>query len=66
MTPAGLAAFEARKAEKSGVYTYENRSRQLSAEYEQQFRANKKAWEFFQLQASCYQRTACGWVMTAK
>jgi uncharacterized protein YdeI (YjbR/CyaY-like superfamily) len=64
--PAGLAAFEARQAEKSGVYTYENRPRQLSAEYEQQFRANDQAWEYFQSQAPYYQRTACAWVMTAK
>jgi uncharacterized protein YdeI (YjbR/CyaY-like superfamily) len=63
MMPAGLAAF---KAKKSGVYTYENRPRQLSAEYEKKFRAKKKAWEFFQSQAPSYQRTACGWVMTAK
>ena len=64
--PAGLAAFEARTAEKSSVYTYENRPQQLSAEYEKQFRANKPAWEFFQSQAPYYQRTACAWVMTAK
>jgi uncharacterized protein YdeI (YjbR/CyaY-like superfamily) len=66
MMPAGLAAFEARKAEKSGVYTYENRPQQLSAEYEKKFRANKPAWTYFQAQAPYYQRTACGWVMTAK
>jgi uncharacterized protein YdeI (YjbR/CyaY-like superfamily) len=64
--PAGLAAFEARTAEKSGIYTYENRPQQLSAEYEKKFRANKKAWAFFQSQAPYYQRTACGWIMTAK
>jgi uncharacterized protein YdeI (YjbR/CyaY-like superfamily) len=64
--PAGLAAFEARTAEKSGVYTYENRPQQLIAEYEKLFRANKQAWEFFQSQAPYYQRTACSWVMTAK
>jgi uncharacterized protein YdeI (YjbR/CyaY-like superfamily) len=66
VTPAGLAAFEARKTEKSGIYSYENHPQQLSAEYEKQFRANKKAWEFFQSQAPYYQRTACGWVMSAK
>ena len=64
--PAGLAAFEARKPEKSGVYSYENRPRRLDAAYEKKFRANKKAWEFFQSQAPYYQRTACAWVMTAK
>jgi uncharacterized protein YdeI (YjbR/CyaY-like superfamily) len=66
MAPAGLAAFEARTAEKSGVYSYENRPRQLTAEYEKTFRANAKAWEYFQSQAPHYQRTACAWVMTAK
>jgi hypothetical protein len=55
-----------RAAEKSGVYSYENRPRQLSAGYEKQFRANKQAWELFQIQAPYYQRTVCAWVMTAK
>jgi uncharacterized protein YdeI (YjbR/CyaY-like superfamily) len=64
--PAGLAAFEARTAAKSGVYTYENRPRQLPPEYEKIFRKNKPAWAFFQSQAPYYQRTACGWVMSAK
>jgi uncharacterized protein YdeI (YjbR/CyaY-like superfamily) len=63
---AGLAAFEARKAEKSGVYSYENRPRQLSAEYEKIFRTNKQAWAYFQSQAPYYRRTASAWVMTAK
>jgi hypothetical protein len=66
MGPACLAAFQAHKAEKSGVYSYENRPRHLSAEYEQKFRAKKQAWEFFQSQAPYYRRTACAWVMTAK
>jgi hypothetical protein len=61
-----LAAFEARQTEKSGVYSYENRTRRLSAEYEKIFRANKQAWAYFQAQAPYYQRTACAWVMTAK
>lgn len=48
MWPAGLAAFQARKQEKSGVYSYENRPRRLSAEYEKKFHANNKAWVYFQ------------------
>jgi uncharacterized protein YdeI (YjbR/CyaY-like superfamily) len=64
--PAGLAAFEARTAEKSGIYTYENRPQKLAPKYEKKFRANKPAWEYFQSQAPYYQRTACGWVMSAK
>jgi uncharacterized protein YdeI (YjbR/CyaY-like superfamily) len=66
MTPSGLVAFEARKAEKSGVYTYENRPQQLSPEYEKIFRKNKPAWEYFQSLAPHYRRTTCGWVMSAK
>jgi uncharacterized protein YdeI (YjbR/CyaY-like superfamily) len=66
MGPAGLATFEARKAEKPGVYSYENRLRQLNAEYEKRFRANKKAWAYFQARAPYYRRTASAWVMTAK
>jgi uncharacterized protein YdeI (YjbR/CyaY-like superfamily) len=66
MTPAGLAAFQAHQQEKSGVYSYENRPRQLDAKYEKKFRANKTAWDFFQSQAPYYRRTASAWVMTAK
>jgi uncharacterized protein YdeI (YjbR/CyaY-like superfamily) len=48
------------------VYAYENRPQELSTEYEKQFRANMKAWEYFQSQAPHYRRTTCGWVMSAK
>lgn len=43
VTPVGLAAFQARKQEKSGVYSYENRPRQLDAVYKKKLRANEKA-----------------------
>jgi uncharacterized protein YdeI (YjbR/CyaY-like superfamily) len=33
---------------------------------ERTFRANKKAWTFFQAQAASYQRTAIWWVVSAK
>ncbi len=64
--PAGLAVFETRQPEKSGVYTYENRHQPLSPEYEKRLRANPQAWEYFQAQAPHYRHTVCGWVMTAK
>src|SRR4051812_13488061 len=51
MRPAGLKAFAQRSDEKSGIYAYEQRqSAQLDAASEQQFRANQKAWDFFQSQ----------------
>ena len=47
MKPAGIAAFEKRKENKSRVYAYENEAKQFSGEFEKRFKANKKAWEFF-------------------
>jgi uncharacterized protein YdeI (YjbR/CyaY-like superfamily) len=66
MRPAGLKAFEERREEQSGIYAYEQENAELTAAYEQQFRANKKAWDFFQAQAAWYQRTATWWVISAK
>src|SRR5437588_6417115 len=47
MQPAGREAFERRREEKSAIYAYENEVRTLNAEHEKKFRANNKAWEFF-------------------
>ena len=67
MHPAGLKAFKLLKSEKSAIYSYEQRqSAQLEAAREKQFRANKKAWDFFQAQAPWYRRTAAFWVVSAK
>jgi uncharacterized protein YdeI (YjbR/CyaY-like superfamily) len=67
MRPAGLRAFEERTAEKSGIYAYEQKNAaEFDAASEQQFRANKQAWDFFQAQAAGYRRTAIWWVISAK
>jgi uncharacterized protein YdeI (YjbR/CyaY-like superfamily) len=67
MRPAGIAAFEARVEANSGIYAYEQRQTvALEDEYEQQFRANQAAWEFFQHQPAGYRRTAIWWVVSAK
>jgi uncharacterized protein YdeI (YjbR/CyaY-like superfamily) len=67
MRPAGLKAFEARKGDKTGIYAYEQRKNaKLTPAYEKQFRANKRAWEFFQSQPRWYQRTASYRVISAK
>lgn len=66
MQPPGIKAFEARDPAKSGVYLYENQARELSADLEERFKADPKAWEFFRSQAPSYQRTIKGWVMAAK
>jgi uncharacterized protein YdeI (YjbR/CyaY-like superfamily) len=67
MRPAGLKIFERRVEEKSGVYSHEQRHLvQLDEAFEQQFRANQAAWDFFQAQPPGYRRTAIWWVVSAK
>jgi uncharacterized protein YdeI (YjbR/CyaY-like superfamily) len=58
MQPAGLKAFEGATAQPR-KYSYEQRNRaQFPAPDEKRFRANRKAWEFFQSQPPWYRRTA--------
>lgn len=65
--PAGLAAFERRRAERSGTYSYENRARAaLSAEEAAAFRAVRGAWEFFSTQPPSYRKTAIWLLVSAK
>jgi len=67
MRPAGLDAFARREAARSQIYAYEQRSEAaLDDAAERAFRANAKAWTFFQAQPPWYRRTAIYWVMTAK
>lgn len=67
MRPAGLEAFERRTDQRSAIYSYEQRTKpKLDAEAERSFRANKKAWAFFQGQPPSYRRAATWWVISAK
>ena len=66
MQPAGLRAFEHRRDEKSAIYAYENEARTLSADDEKKFRANKKAWDFFNAQPPGYRRLTIYWITSAK
>lgn len=65
MRPAGLAAFEQRPAENS-KYSYEREHAELTPAQKKQFRANSRAWEFYQAQAPWYRRTSSWWVISAK
>ncbi|MFA5420285.1 MAG: YdeI/OmpD-associated family protein, partial [Bacteroidales bacterium] len=60
------ASFRLRKENKSASYTYETGGTKLSAEFEQKFKTNQKAWSFFQTMSPSYQRIANRWVMSAK
>jgi uncharacterized protein YdeI (YjbR/CyaY-like superfamily) len=66
MQPEGLQAFEKRDEKRSGVYSFERKNPQLGKEFEKKFKANKKAWEFFNSKAPWYKRTSTHWVISAK
>jgi hypothetical protein len=66
MRPAGLEAFRARTAERSRVYSFETKPRDLAPAYARRLKANRAAWTFFQAQPPWYRRTSQFWVMSAK
>ena len=67
MTPAGLAAFEARSDDRSALYSYEQRrAAELELEQQARFEAAADAWAWFQAQAPSYRRAAIHWVVSAK
>jgi uncharacterized protein YdeI (YjbR/CyaY-like superfamily) len=66
MTRPGLAAFAARTANRTGIYSFEQAPRKLAPEYLALFRANTVAWTYFQARPPWYQRTSSFWVMSAK
>lgn len=66
MRPSGRKAFEARVENRSGVYSYEQRSAELDGDYGEEFRRNEEAWRFFQAQPASYRKAANWWVLSAK
>jgi uncharacterized protein YdeI (YjbR/CyaY-like superfamily) len=67
MLPAGIAAFEARTAERSGIYSFEQATEPaLAAPDEARLRADPVAWAAFQAQPAWYRRAATWWVVSAK
>lgn len=66
MHEVGLRAFAARDAVSSKRYSFEERPSKLDPASLKAFRANRRAWTFFQAQAPWYQRTSIFWVMDAR
>lgn len=64
--PAGLKAFAARKENRSGIYSYEQRPAQMVEPYLGKLKRNKAAWEFFQAQPAGYRKQMNWWVVSAK
>ena len=66
MQAAGLSSFEKRIESKSKIYSYEKDEVEFTPDFKKQFKANKKAWEYFQSFASSYRKVSTHWVMSAK
>ena len=66
MQPAGLLAFANRRDNKSGIYSYEERTEHLPESYLSQMRKQPSAWKFFHAQPPSYRKTAVWWVVSAK
>jgi uncharacterized protein YdeI (YjbR/CyaY-like superfamily) len=66
MHAAGIAAYEQRDPKRTGIYAFENAPREISAEYEKEFRKTKGAWEYFQTYPPYLKKTVSYWVMSAK
>jgi uncharacterized protein YdeI (YjbR/CyaY-like superfamily) len=66
MTPAGLAAWEARGVANETGYGYTRHDAELPPEYEAVLRATPGAGEFWDAQPPGYRRIAASWVVRAK
>jgi uncharacterized protein YdeI (YjbR/CyaY-like superfamily) len=66
MQPAGLEAFAARIENKSGIYSYEQRSTELNEPYAKRLKKNKAAWNFFRTQPPSYRKMIGWWIISAK
>jgi uncharacterized protein YdeI (YjbR/CyaY-like superfamily) len=66
MQPAGWKAYELRKENRSGIYSYEQRSSELEEKYARKLKRNKAAWKFFQAQPPSYRKLMNWRVVSAK
>lgn len=67
MQPAGLAAYAARTAEKSGVYAFERaQPAALAADELHAFKREATAWHYFESTPPGYRNVVLHWVISAK
>jgi uncharacterized protein YdeI (YjbR/CyaY-like superfamily) len=67
MRPPGIAAYERRRDDRTGTYSFERaQDARLERGQERRFKGDRKAWEWFQSQAPSYRRAALHWVTSAK
>jgi uncharacterized protein YdeI (YjbR/CyaY-like superfamily) len=66
MQPAGLRAFKAHDGKKARALSDMRKNARLTRGEEADFRANRKAWAFFELQPPGYRKLAAWFVVSAK
>ena len=66
MQSAGLTAFEVRRENRSGTYSYEQRPTEFDEPYLSLMKKNKAAWTYFEAQSPSYRRTLIWYVVSAK
>jgi uncharacterized protein YdeI (YjbR/CyaY-like superfamily) len=66
MQPAGLAAYEARRHDRTGVYSFEADSAELPFDYQALLAANPRAASFWAMATQSYRHIATHWVVSAK
>lgn len=66
MRPAGIAAFERRRADRSGVYSFEQEDLVLPDEYERRLLADPAAVAFWEVATPSYRKVVTAWILSAK
>jgi uncharacterized protein YdeI (YjbR/CyaY-like superfamily) len=67
MHPAGVAAYEARTEEKTGVYAFEReKPAELTRAETRTFKQDLVAWRYFESAAPSYRKVMLHWVVSAK
>jgi uncharacterized protein YdeI (YjbR/CyaY-like superfamily) len=67
MQAPGIAAFEARRTARTGVYAFERvQPAELSAAQTRLFQQNPVAWRYFESTPPSYQKVMRHWVVSAK
>jgi uncharacterized protein YdeI (YjbR/CyaY-like superfamily) len=67
MRPAGEAAFGARRADRTAIYSFEQAADpELAPDEDARFQANGPAWAWFSTKAPSFRKQALHWVISAK
>jgi uncharacterized protein YdeI (YjbR/CyaY-like superfamily) len=66
MQPSGLEAFKARRENRTGIYSFEQRTVELPEPYATRFKRQAGAARYFASQPPSYRKAAVWWVVSAK